>query len=389
MPAENGLPTNSGEYRLIGSRDCVLSLPFGHRACRSLQWLETSADSTSVIRLAAAVSLCSLLVSLPAAGQPPLSSLLPLPDAVRDNLRLALDFSTRPAWSDARDEFFYLHAIGIDLHKVVSSPTRDWGTLIVQTYLTRIDNVSPPPPPFDDPHDWELIYRILNFNLALRRDGSLNLRAGHFELPFGLEHVVNTNGTLRDYLSPRNLGLKADWGASVNGVLSAFEYEVGLTRGSGNRYRKRGDPWLVSGRIGTPRHRRLALGISALGGEPRAGAGTQRRWRTAVDLRTGLGPFGAMLEAGLGQDGSRDISNSLLEFNWTNSSESWLVYTQFRFQVMDTPRRSADHDTAAALGVRFAPDAHWALSAEWSQGLSTLRGQSRNSVVRAQLRYRL
>ncbi len=62
--------------------------------------------------------------------------------------------------------------------------------------------------------------------------GKPRVRIGHFEIPYGIEHAINTNGTLRNYRHSANLGIKADWGLAINGETTSFEYEVSASRGS-------------------------------------------------------------------------------------------------------------------------------------------------------------
>ena len=164
------------------------------------------------------------------------------PSPLTDNLRWAIDLAARPSFDDRLDEWHSAFFLGLDVHKVFGSESGDWGTLVLQPYLTRLD--SPRHPPFfESNHDWELVWRIFNFNYTGIASGRFNVRVGHMEIPFGLEQVVNTNGTLRDYQHGRNIGVKADWGVSLNGELPAWDYEFSLTRGTGNEWSSRGDPF--------------------------------------------------------------------------------------------------------------------------------------------------
>ena len=135
------------------------------------------------------------------------------------DVRFTVDVSSRAEFDDTTDELAWEQALGVDLLHVFSGPSGDLATLTAQLYLTRIDNQSRRSPAFDDDDDLELIYRILNLNVPVLDRGRMNVRVGHFELPYGLEHWVNTNGTLRTFTSEENLGLMIDWGVSVNGVV--------------------------------------------------------------------------------------------------------------------------------------------------------------------------
>ena len=159
-------------------------------------------------------------------------------NAWRENLRWKFDVSGRGVFDDTG----YLKSLGffgLDLHKVFTSGNRDVATLLFQPYMTRANDLVPTPPVFDGPDDWELIWRIANVNFKLLQDGALNLRVGHFELPYGLEQTINTNGTLRDYTHGGNFGLKADWGATVNGGPRRPRVRVRLEPRLGQRVSRR------------------------------------------------------------------------------------------------------------------------------------------------------
>lgn len=316
-----------------------------------------------------------------------LADRLPLPDWLGENLRLTLDLATRVDFSEEQEQFSFRQFIGIDLHKVISGPRGDIGTLIVQIYGTRIDNVEPTPPIFEDDHDWEAVYRIVNFNYTGLAAGRLNLRIGHFEIPFGLEYSAVTNGTLRQYLAPRNLGLKADWGVSLNGVIDAFQYEFALTRGSGNTYQDNHDPYTLSGRVGRigPRSDIGASGYYAQLTNP---GGTSERWRVALDGQLYEGAFGVMAELGFGETDARGVSNNLIEVNWVNPDETVTLYLQARVLAQEFARRW-DEAASGALGVRWAPDNLWALSAQFSQDIEPFARNRRDSRISLQLRLRL
>jgi len=115
----------------------------------------------------------------------------------KDNLRFTVDVAVRPTYFGPTGDFGNATFIGIDLHKVITSDDGDIGTLTLQPFLTRIDNIQNAQQSiFEDRHDWALNWRIFNFNFTKYGKGKTNFRIGHFELPFGLEQSVNTNGTL-------------------------------------------------------------------------------------------------------------------------------------------------------------------------------------------------
>ena len=307
------------------------------------------------------------------------------------NARVAFDFSTRYIRNETADMNAYANFLGIDFHKVVSNGFQDIGTLTLQPYLTRIDNMGAHPPFFEGPNDWELVYRIFNFNYTALSQGQFNIRIGHMEVPFGLEHIVNTNGTLRDYMHGPNIGVKADWGVSANGTLEQFEYEVAILRGTGNEYSDTGDPYIFAGRIGTHRENPLSFGLSAYKGHiQRLGLPdkTLARERIGLDVIYHFSVCSFLAELSIGDDEGTDIVNSIYELDWQNRDETVTAF----WQIQDTRRKTGgnwDHATNSFLGLRYAPDSHWAMSVMWKRGLEALGAAKRDNIFFAQLRYRL
>ena len=79
----------------------------------------------------------------------------------------------------------------------------------------------PKPPPFaDGPNDWEFWH--------VSGDGRFNIKMGHFEMPYGIEHTINSNGTLRQFST--NLGTKVDWGVTFNGTCFFMKLVWGVDR---------------------------------------------------------------------------------------------------------------------------------------------------------------
>jgi len=137
-----------------------------------------------------------------------------------DNLRFTIDLSVRPQYNFKSDHISHIESFGFDLHKVFTSyDSGDIGTLLLQGYFTKLNNVETHPPFFNGENDLKFICRICNMNLAILDRGTLNFRIGHFDTPFGLEYNLDTNGTLRQYSNGRDLGDKLDWGIAVNGKL--------------------------------------------------------------------------------------------------------------------------------------------------------------------------
>lgn len=310
-------------------------------------------------------------------------------DSLTSNLRFTIDLSTRPEISLKNGESSLSTFLGLDLHKVFSSSFRDIGTATIQMYLTRIDGKKRRPSFFDDAHDWELVYRILNFNYSVLQSGLLNLRIGHFEIPYGLEHVINTNGTQRDYLHGRNIGVKADWGVTLNGVAPWFDYELSISRGSGNAYSSRGNPFLLAARIGTPIENNFSFGLSFLHGEvakAKPNFQTIRRTRYGIDLQWYWGLFTFLAELSGGKDFDKEVLNILTEINWNNSTESWLIYIQQLTYLQRFNPGWADQQSTI-MGARYNLDTHFTLSFQYLYEWTTF-SDSEDQILGIQGRYR-
>ncbi|TDI45157.1 MAG: hypothetical protein E2P02_08035 [Acidobacteria bacterium] len=317
-------------------------------------------------------------------------------------LRYSLDVSFRASKNPDSSEWPNQLAIGLDFHKVVTSTRGDWGTLVLQGYMTRWGDMSVPRT-FDDGNQWELVFRSFFFNLTPLGRNKPNLRVGHFEIPYGLDYVIDTQGWLRQTIQARNVGIRADWGLSVNGTLPALEYELSLTRGTGHGLRSEGSPYLVAGRVGTPREARSWLGLSLLQGEVVDPAATARRRGIPVDARTGdlvrrfrvgvdvassLGPLSFLGEASYGRDFDDAVVNLFAEMNWEISKTGTLVYAQARHFSQEF-REDWTKEDVLVLGIRHPLDRHWTLSGSFDYWLHPFGVTGQTSSFRFQMRCRL
>lgn len=319
----------------------------------------------------------------------------PLPDHpeagphawLTQDARFAIDLSARAIWSDRTDEFAAVSALGIDYHKTFSVSGRNVGTLIFQTYLTRFDNAAMRPPFVEGPDDWELVWRIANFNADLFGNQTVNVRAGHLELTYGLETLYDTNGTIWDFDLGRKLGVKADWGAGVNGIVGDAEYEINLTRGTGNEWSDRGNPFALSGRIGTYRSGDVVIGVSGFHGD--VGQGIQvRRSLGAVDATVAMGSWSVLAELGGGEIGGNGTVDGRWELDWANQDNSLFAYGLARTVWREDATGSWDESVQLGLGALFRPDTHWDFSFEVRQDVETMGGADRNTSALAQARVR-
>ena len=187
--------------------------------------------------------------------------------ALSDNLRFTIDISGRFEYDTDREDWSTTQYYGYDLFKVLSSKQGDYATIVLQGFATRLDNNPAPPWFFEGPTDWLWVHRMFYINWKLAPRDTMNLKVGHFEMPFGLEMGIDTNGTLRQVGTAPNLGIKADWGLTLNGVSNGLEYEFGISRGSGNEWDTAGSPYAFVGRVGTDPTKGWWVGVSGFAAE--------------------------------------------------------------------------------------------------------------------------
>ncbi|TDF34498.1 hypothetical protein EYS14_23885 [Alteromonadaceae bacterium M269] len=301
-----------------------------------------------------------------------------------DNLRLALDFSSRTLHKFEMSETAYIHAAGIDSHKVFTGKSGDWATFTGQVYLARIDNLTPRPGFFKDEHDWELTYRIFNINFTSLPGNLPNIKVGHIELPYGIEHTIDTNGTFRDYNLARNLGAKADWGVGINKQYENWEYEFTLTTGGGQSLDRGDDSYIAAGRIATNRDRNLILGLSL----SQADLSGLERERATIDVQYFRGLWATFIELSTGSKGTTDQFDGLLEVNWRTPRENWFIYSQLLYFSEDRASGSNQDSTKLITGIRYFPNNKWDLSANLNHDIDQFDGAQEDTRFGVQARYR-
>ncbi len=320
--------------------------------------------------------------------------------ALLDNARLTLDLSARGIVDTGEGDTSSLGAIGIDYHKIISGRSVDLATARVQIYLNRGDDLERRGEYLDDDDDWGIEYRFVDLTYTGLGRGKPYLRVGHFEVPFGLESFIDTNGTVRQTLISEVVGLKDDWGAAIGGELSEFNYEAALTRGTGQEIEFDSDLFAVSGRVGTPTTRARGIGLSGFWGRVEdARAGARRaalgssdgvefdRTRVALDARLEHGRWGLLGEAGGGFDDGDPAWYAFVEGNLRDPRETTLAYAQLRVRGLGVGDEW-DEGVDLVGGVRYRPDSHWTLSAEYVQTLDPFRRGDIGGQLVVQLRYR-
>jgi len=300
------------------------------------------------------------------------------------NLRWSVDLSNRYIHNE--NDSYFQNVMGFDLHKVFSSDSGDIGTLVFQPYVVNLDNKNGTPHFFDG-KDTELTWRIANFNFTGLSKGGMNFRVGHFEIPFGLEQNIDTNGTLRQYTFA-DRGIKADWGVSVNGVLPSWDYEIALTRGSGNDITDRHEPYVFSGRIGSPSQKNLVAGFSWFDGEVLTAHGKNKRQRLGLDLAWYRYNWESLVEISAGEDEGSDVTNALAEVSWRNRTETFHGYVQINHR-QQKQAGSWETGSTATIGINSYLANNFFISGEWANPIDTTPGTPDSSTLSLQLRYRL
>lgn len=305
-----------------------------------------------------------------------------------DNSQFVFDFSGRAAYDTNREEWSFTQYYGFDFIKTLTNTTGDYATIILQGGVTRIDNNPSPPFFFDGPTDSQWTYRQFFINLKLAPQDSLNLKIGRFKMPFGLEMLETTSGTLRQVGTAQNLAIKADWGLTLNGVSRGLEYEFGISRGSNQTWETSGSPYAFVARVGTDSTKDSWIGVSAFDAKLFRPGRTIERNRIGVDAGIEFDAYTLMGEFSTGKNESDDAMHGLIELSWQNSTEEWFGYGQVRMQKQQTSANGWQGPLQSALGIKYSSFQNWILSAELVNDLEKTTSGSRDTTISFQMRYR-
>ncbi len=304
-------------------------------------------------------------------------------DELQDNLRFSIDVSARSVNYQDVEQVGYTHIVGMDLHKVFTNRNGDVGTLILQAYMTKLDNQIQHPSFFEDENDSQLVYRIFTFNFTQTQPWQPNLKLGHLEIPYGLEHSINTNGTLRDYAQGSNLGIKADWGVSLNKQHQLFEYEISTSTGGGQSLQANDSSYVYSARIGTPRHLNQIVGISVY--ESKLANNTRRR--VGLDAQHYWGLFALFGQLDHGENNGQYVNRGLMEFNWRDTREFTTIYLQSIYALEDS-ELAQQNKLTFAIGAQLDYRQRWDFSGQFKWDHDTFNEQKKTERLSLQLRYR-
>ena len=308
--------------------------------------------------------------------------------SLRENMRLNTDFVSRFETNSGANSFSTLNALGLDFHSVAATETGNIGTFVLQPYLVRRDRARPVMPHLEGPSDWEVELHDFYFNLTRWGRGRTNVKIGHFDVPFGLEPMTDTHFRIYQLMPMENLGMKKDWGVSLNGVLPKFDYEVALTRGSGFQYDARDGNYAVAGRIGTPSDRNFAVGIAAFEGRvlhQRRGLIVPRK-RVGFDATWILGQFTLKAETSVGKDFDRGVFQTLGELDWLNLDGRLEAYVQTIYRRRRMPSGWTEK-VAPRVGVNWLMSRSWSIEAQYGPEMVMMATRPEDYEFRVQLRF--
>ena len=295
------------------------------------------------------------------------------------NMRWTADFSAK-IQKGQNDRTATTHSIGYDIHSVISNGKKDIATIVLQNYLIRIDDLSPHSAIFSDEDDWTWFYRSFFVNYTNTCNNCPNIKFGHFIVPYGLEHEIDTAGELRDYNHGANLGLKMDWGFSLNKQNRTYEYELSYSLGSGANLDYQSGRHIISGRLSTPSYKNLIYALSLID----VNIEGKEKQKAAIDIKYYNGLFGYFFELGSGKHNSQSVIDHQFEINWRDSRENWLLFAQSYYsKISNHPSKRA-----LTIGFRYQPDQRWTFEAKINQALHNNHNNKSANTLLAQMLYK-
>lgn len=220
-------------------------------------------------------------------------------ETVTRNLSVDLEMLGRTSFDETGSVSTYAVGAGAELYTRIVTGRGTWGAADLQLRSFRKQP------------EREMTFETHNAYLEKRLlFGRLNLRAGHFQVPFNLEALpIDTHTPIIQLSNQRALGLKHDWGVGASGQLEHVDYDVAYTIGSGMDFALEG-AGLGTGRVGWQAgDGGLGFGLSGAAGErammARKGDGPVPGWRMGADASYHFGPANLLAEASGGADEGR------------------------------------------------------------------------------------
>jgi hypothetical protein len=195
--------------------------------------------------------------------------------------------------------------------------------------------------------EYETHNAYAEFYNVLGEPGRLSIRAGRFYIPFGLNYLTDTHGTLLQLSNDRVFGTERDWQVVAYGeVTRLLAYSAGYVFGAGPDQALDGQAGMAVGRLGLGNtalfEHGLEGGLSVARGErldPHVEQeGAIRTWRAGADARkrfdTSLGPFTLAGEVAGGEDDAMSVWSGLAQAEWSHPGRRWGAALQyFRFAL--------------------------------------------------------
>jgi len=292
-------------------------------------------------------------------------------------------YSDREHWIGKSAEL--MNSLGFEYYKKFSNDYGDFLTADLQMRMAY-DSAEPR----DDA--WGL--QIHNAWLQYKLNSAQRVKFGHFDVPFGLEQVLDTHGTLLQTLADANIGFKQDWGFALDGALPNFDYNAALQIGSGmSIYRKDGS-FLATTRIGTPTGRNLQGGISLMYGKVLESIGmftfpraelvcdkTVLKKRVGLDGQYLFGPYLMKAELAYGKDENKNVIGYLYELDYTLPKlQNCELQAQFQSWQHDLNKRGSD-DSTLSVGVAYKLNSQITLRAAVAHDFNLMEGGEDDKVL--------
>ena len=303
-----------------------------------------------------------------------------------DNLRMSVDISTRLNRDITADNTSRVYALGLDSHKIFSNKNGDIGYGVGQLYFTKLSDQMPYSFLFDSPNDQKFVIREAHLNYTAGPAWMPNIRVGHFTLPFGLEHSLDTNGRLLDYYHGKNLGTKLDWGIGVNKVTEAVEYSLSYMLGGKDDPKVTDSSYIYTGRFGSLSYRDAVVGFSFFN----ANFDNIKRRRYAVDVQYYWHTFGVLTELAIGHKRHTNSlwkrhQYTLIELNKTSTDGQLKIYAQY---TLNNEEGAPKNIQVINAGLSYQFSNSFELSVAIRRQVNSPANTLKQQLVRVQIRYR-
>lgn len=235
-------------------------------------------------------------------------------------------------------------SVGFEVLKKFSTGTATVASFNFQGRMVRRDGFLPVQNDMEGQHraGWSFEYHnlYLDFYNLGGKVGRVNVRAGRFYVPFGLNLQTDTHGPVMQLSNDRNFGFERDWYTGLWGSLNRhLNYDAYYLVGSGYDLAYRGQKGMGAARISLANRNSSRFGLeggaSVMAGERLGMMGqvidTRRfggdgRWRRAVPT----GSIALTGEFSGGRDGRGDVFMQLEQVEYLRASRRWGVAGQYR-----------------------------------------------------------